>query len=207
MKTLIIPVALLMCIQITHAQFSLGIEAGANFSVVKFSGLDEADPEFAFGMNAGIAPRYSFDDHISVLADISYSMKGYRLAYALDDDVSLNYRNTYLTLTPQLAYRITEFLGISAGPFLGIKLYEGTRLLDNDWVNTGDLELIESTDYGFMVALRAFLDRFYLKVAYEHGLQDIGNVSYTDIDGNSMDVKTYTRNIQVGLGYLIGFDK
>jgi hypothetical protein len=205
MHKYIIPLALLLYSSFVSAQFSLGIEAGANMSVVKFTDLDEADPEFLLGFNAGIAPRYSFAEAMSVLADIGYSTKGHKLAYALNNDVSLKNKYTYLTLAPQFAFRFLDFIEVSAGPYLGIKIYEGNKLPDRDWVNTSDLDLISSTDFGVIMAARVFLDRFYLKLAYEHGLQDIGNVDYTDLNGNPIDIKTYTRNFQIGAGYLIGF--
>lgn len=205
MYKFIIPFALLFCSSFLSAQFSLGVEAGVNFSSVKFTGLDEANPEFLTGFNAGVAPRYTFTEAMSVLADIRYSTKGNKLAYALNEDVSLKNKYSYLTFAPQFAFRLIDFIEISTGPYLGIKVYEGTKLPDRDWVDSGDLDLINSTDVGLIVASRVFLDRFYLKLAYEHGFQDIGNVDYTDINGNPLDNKTFTRNFQIGAGYLIGF--
>jgi len=205
MRKYIIPFALLLCSSFVSAQFSLGIEAGANMSVAMFTGLDEASPEFLPGFNAAVAPRYSFAETMSVLADIGYSTKGHTLAYALSDDVDQKNKYTYLNLAPQFAFRFVDLIEISAGPYLGFKIYEGTRLPDRDWVNTGDLDLFNSTDFGVIMAARVFLDRFYLKLAYEHGLQDIGNVDYTDLNGNPIDNKTLTRNFQIGAGYLIGF--
>ena len=188
------------------AQFSVGVEAGANISTVQFTNLDEADPGFLPGAYVDVAPRYTINEKMSTLVDVQYTTKGHKNSNT-SGGIEVKKKYTYLSFSPQFEYLLGNVIGLSAGPYFAIKLYEGTKYPDQDWINTSELDLVSSTDLGVSIAVRAFLNRFYLKAAYEHGLADIGNVAFTDANGQTIDNKTRTRNIQLGVGYLIGFGK
>jgi len=133
-----------------------------------------------------------------------YSTKGYQTDFGAQGNFKTRY--TYLTVTPQFEYIISNVVGISAGPFIGFKLYEGVKDSSGEWVSTASQENIKSTDMGLTGAVRVYFKGAYLKIAYDHGLTNISNIAYTDSNGQSIDSKSLTRNFQVGIGYMIDFD-
>ena len=97
-----------------------------------------------------------------------------------------------MVLAPQLKYKLNETLAIGAGIYAGVKLK-----------NTQSFKVIKDFDYGVLASVRVSFKPFYLKLAYEHGLQDILNIQWTDASGQPIDSKMSNRNFQIGVGYLI----
>jgi hypothetical protein len=196
----------LSSLQPLWAQFSLGLEGGLNWSTVQYSGISGVDSKYSPGFWAGVSPRYSFDETISIITDINYSQIGHQIENEPDIENS-RFRDTYWQVSPQLEYKIFDFLGVAAGFYAGFKIDEEQKMPGEDWLSTKEFDLIKNEDYGLLLAVRSYYKGFFLKLAYEHGLQNINNVVITDENGQLIDAKTFNRNIQVGVGYLIPIEK
>ena len=190
--------------QFAYSQFSLGVEAGANFANVKFEGLDGLETKSITQWFSGISPKYTLGEQISILADVNYSRIGFQ--NDLQGATGAKFRCTYLVFAPQIAYKVANSLGVNAGFYTGFKIDEEEKIASGEWFSSDDFETIKSGDFGMLIGIRAFYKKAYLKLAYLHGLQNITNLAYTDNNGELIDVEISNRNLQLGIGYLIGFE-
>ena len=201
LRTLFLFITMSM-VQFVYSQFSIGIEGGMNLSNIKHTGFESGEIDYKPSINyfAGISAKYSFNSKISLNSDFNYSVKGFRKNRT---------KYTYLVFTPQAEYRINKFIGAGFGFYAGLKLDEEYKNRSNQWVSTKEQELIKSSDYGLIASVKVYYNNFFIKIAYEYGLNNIENEIYYafSLQKDTLDIKKYNRNIQIGIGYLIDFNK
>ncbi len=112
-----------------------------------------------------------------------------------------------MDVLPKVEYHVLKFLAIGLGCNIGIRLDEKLKIGDDAWRSTKDFDSIKSSDFGIVGSVRGTFRNFFIIVAYNHGLQNIVNVNYTDEIGQPIDVSQYNRNLQIGVGYFIELKK
>jgi outer membrane protein with beta-barrel domain len=186
-----------------HAQVEVWGFAGANISKANFSDSIIMNEKYEANFSAGISLRKAGEGRISFLTDLAFAPKGYSYSYSIPFEQKIRLRYFYLDLAPQLQYRLTNVLSISAGPYGSLKLKERINAGDG-WKKPLSVvgEFRDDTDFGFIAVARASLGQFTLALSYLHGLQNVSDINFTDENGVPIG-KTYERNraVQLTLGY------
>lgn len=193
--------------QITYGQFSVGTSGGLNLSGASFSELPSFyDPESKLNYYIGITPKQQITPKFAVLADFEYSVKGWeqdRPSYAPSPGfVNEKYQYTYLDINPEVEYKFFGKIGIGVGAYFGYLLDEKLKVGESDWQNIDDL--IQKTDLGLTASVRAYFNKIYAIVSYNHGLKDVTNLSFSNIDGLSISREQRNKSLQIGIGYVFG---
>lgn len=204
MKNLFLILSLsFFCSPLAYSQFSLGISGGLNLSHSPFNDMVVFNTGYRSAYFLGVTPKYHLNSHLAILSDIEYSVKGFE---SKGNNIQLDSesRYTYLDFSPEITYHLADFLSLGMGGYIGFKLDEEQRIAGGEWSSTKDLEFIKSTDFGLVGSIRGNLHNFFLVMSYQHGLQDISNLQYTDPNGEPLTSgKQRNRNIQLGIGYFI----
>ncbi len=184
-----------------QAQFDVGLEAGitlANVDIQSQLGID--NNQTAQYYYAGLSPRYAFGPKVSVIAGVAYVAKGYRIdnGPAFGDS---KFRYFYIDFSAEIEYKIHKTVGIGLGLYDGFKVGEAQKFGGDDWIDTKDFKSIENSDFGLIGALRVYYKKFYLNIRYALGLKDINNITYTDDNGQPIEVELRNRHFQIGIGY------
>ena len=198
-------VFVLLFSQFANAQFSIGIEGGISLSNVRSEGIEEFDNKPIANYFFGLAPQYSVNDKMSIKYNVLYSVKGYQVENGGGIGNS-KFRYIYLVLSPQFEYRLHRLFGVSIGPYSGLKLEEEQKMPGSDWSSTKEFDIIKSTDYGIALSVNTYYNNLYFKLAYDFGVQDIVNITFTDNNGQPIEVENFTRSFQIGIGYLLSFN-
>ena len=184
-----------------QAQFSLGVSGGINLSNSTYSEVLEIDTKTALNYFMGISPRYNFTSRFALLVDLEYSEKGFRL----DDSMILGEAESqyvYFDIAPEIEYGLTNFLTLGAGFYAGFKLKEDLNVSQGAPPLLEQLELVKKSDFGILGSVRVDLKYFFLKFSYQHGIENITKLVFTDDSGQPInDAKQQNRNFQIGLGY------
>ena len=189
---------------LTHGifgQFSLGMAAGINLADVKYTNIEGIDPMTVVYPFGGIVAGYSRSSKLSLVADLQFSQKGYRLEHDEPiDDTKLRY--SYIDIIPQVEYRLIEPLSVAVGFNIGFNIGEAQKIGDGDWIDLEKYDVVTSTDFGLAATVKGYIKDLFLFVRYNHGLKNVLNFTYTDINGQAIpDVKQNHSNIQIGAGY------
>jgi hypothetical protein len=116
------------------------------------------------------------------------------------DKVKLRY--SYIDIIPQVEYRFFEPLSIAVGFNIGFNIGEAQKIGDGDWIDLEEFDVVTSTDLGLAATVKGHIKDFFLYVRYNHGLKNVLNFSYTDINGQSIpDTKEKLSHLQIGVGY------
>ena len=204
MKKLFI-LLLLTATKLASLQAQVGVWgfAGANISNVHFPDSAGIDEKYESNFSAGFSFRKTGEGRISYLADLAFAPKGYSYSVSVPYEQKVRFRYFYLDLAPQLQYRLTNVLSISAGPYGSLKLKERINAGDG-WKKPLSLvgEFRDDTDFGFIASARAGFGQFTFALSYLHGLQNVSDINFTDENGVPI-VKAYERNraVQLTLGY------
>ena len=184
------------------AQFELNISTGLNNSNVKFENLENVITDGKWDFFIGIGPSFRLTDKIRIQIDAQYSLKGYEEEHVN----TLSTRFAYLDLIPEMEYEVLDFLALSLGVNYGISLNQQSKLGNDDW---GDIpvEIVKSTDFGVVGALKLKYNKLFGFVRYNVGLKNVTDLSFTSRNGDVIDdVKQMNRNLQLGIGYQLGFN-
>ena len=207
-RTLLIVILALFGFNQINAQLSLGASGGLNFSNVKLEikneGFDALDIKCVQNYFFGIIPKYNFNPKLSVSTDIQYSLKGYMMDGSFNDT---QFKHVYIDLIPKAEYQILKWLALGLGLNIGFLVDEKIKYGDDDWHSTKDFGTIKSSDFGIVGSVRGSFKNFFIIVSYDYGLTNIVDISYTDANGQPLDVRQYNRNLQIGLGYFFEFKK
>ncbi len=198
----------LLCPFLTFAQFSLGLQAGVNFSNINISepesfteNLDE-DYQFKAGFDIGITTALQIKEGFRLSSAVLYSRKGATTDQSENFQILASETDLHYLVVPLVGeFQIVRPVWLSGGVEAGY-LLEAKAKSEDQTTDVGDLW----TDGDF--ALRAGLawqvsDRLQLRFDYRHGLANIGSkVVYTDVNGEPLEQATTTnRTIALSLGY------
>jgi len=187
--------------QIANAQFALGVDGGLNISNGKFVGFDiQSNTQAGFYLN--LSPCFAIGEKFSFLADVSLCDKGFELTTSTITAPS-RVKLLYLSLSPKIEYKIVMPIGIAVGVYSGLKFLEAQKLPGGMWQGTTRFGIYKSLDYGIAASLNITLSQFQIRVTNEFGVNDIGNVTYTDFNGQPLgELSVFNRSFKIGLGYI-----
>lgn len=202
MKKTLLLCALLTCAlsQSVLGQASLSVSSGINYSTCAFTEVTDIMPSSRLGYFFGIAPAYRINKRVQFLVDVQYSMKGYEIG-PRDNQASLAFRFAYIDIIPEVDYRVLDFLSLGIGVNYGFKTQEQVKGGNGDWIDPPIFDLIKSRDWGMTGKIKVHHKNLFGFVRYNLGLKNITEVSYTDVNGEPLDVKQRNRNLQIGIGY------
>ena len=191
----------------TLGQVNLDLAAGINLSKTEFKNFEGTSPESRLGYFIEIAPNYQLNEKVSLLMNFQYSEKGYKTRNTTNQDL-LKFKHSYIDFMPEVEYNVLDYLAFGFGMYYGIKLNEQFKFEDGEWTDVGDVEFISSTDFGLTGKVKVNYKNIFWYVRYSLGLNDISNVVFTDVNGQSIDdAKQLNRNLQIGMGYSLDLSK
>jgi len=191
----------------TLGQVNLDLAAGINLSKTEFKNFEGPSPESRLGYFIEIAPNYQLNEKVSLLMNFQYSEKGYKTRNTTNQDL-LKFKHSYIDFMPEVEYNVLDYLAFGFGMYYGIKLNEQFKFEDGEWTDVGDVEFISSTDFGLTGKVKVNYKNIFWYVRYSLGLNDISNVVFTDVNGQSIDdAKQLNRNLQIGMGYSLDLSK
>lgn len=194
-----------MVLSISHffvsGQITMGITTGLNFSKSEFrSSVVDLKINSTTNYFIGLSPSISLGGILALTTDVLYSRRGYE--FAPFGAASAKSRYHFIDVVPYLEFGIFGPLAVTAGVHLGLKIDEEKRIGDSDWIDTGNLEEINKSDFGFNLGAKVRLGSLAVFVRYNQGLVDVLDTVFTDADGDNIDdVKQYLHFWQLGVSF------
>lgn len=197
--------AMLLCILLftskSHAQFSLGIEAGGSLANWHYSNDDFETKShlFAFG---GIQGNHNLSEKSSIQLSVQYGSRGTRIDSQLPNFGDSYYRSDGISIMPAFSYQVRKFK-FNIGPYMSFVTGQYTKFGPNDWTSIS-FDLFNDTTHGVHAGAVLGLGRFYAMTQYLFGLSPNSELEATDPSGEPIGkIKAFNRTLQVGVGYNI----
>lgn len=200
MSKIIAAAILLLFMQYSFAQVSLGPKAGINLANVK--GIGSENNQARVGFYAGVWTRIPLEANLGIQPELLYSVKGYKSPasqYATEATVSFNYINLPLLLT----YTASKNLTVLLGPELGFLTSANSKY---DSRQSDLYQIFRHFDLGADVGTAYTIkEGFGIDIRYNYGFNDLANVVYTDANGTiiSHGKAGANRVFQAGIYYTL----
>lgn len=199
MKTKLLFAALLMCAQITFAQFYVGVHAGANVSTLQPQNIPlipylsyKATPN----VNTGLSAKYEWNRYFYLFGDLTYSGKGAAVT-AIDpitDYDRVRLHNLEASIMPAL--HVLPFLNLEVGGYFSYLLAGHHRQPNGNLIKV--TEQYQPIDYGYSFGLSFERNGVHLGLRYQQGLKE-----WTDWAAN----RVRNQNFQFWVAYLYPCNK
>lgn len=176
----------------SNAQFQFGVKAGANFS--SLSGSDVQDAKSLVGLNAGVFAKLPVAHSISIQPELLYSGQGAKFDNGTFTETQhVNYFNIPVLLKYQ---NFTGFF-LETGPQIGFLLSANDKI---SGTSTDDKAYFKSSDFSwvFGVGYKVPTTRLSIDARYALG---ISNIEDTDKTGNTGKIRN--GQFQIGLMYAL----
>lgn len=169
--------AVLFVAQVSFAQFSIGLKAGAN--ITKVDGKSFSD-EFQYGYHAGAYLSIPVGGRFSIQPELLYNQIKtrtgtefrdiYQPAFDGNTDVTLN----YISIPVLLNYKLASIFSLQAGPQFGILRDRNKNLLENG------REAFDKGDLSMLGGAQISLGKIKLQGRYFVGLNNINDIDNQD---------------------------
>jgi hypothetical protein len=233
MKKIVLLIAILYLVYALQAQVSIGLTAGANIGTFKqdlnyddlFDGSYENDISPVAGLIFGIPVDITLGGKIDLLITPSYYQKGARAKSLMESPEyfrsDTKSRIRYLECPVQLKFYIIKkkinvygLFGPSFGLGLGARSkyeiwleYDGEEVREeyDEKYSAGELKDSGVNQFDFSLTLGAGISKklgsgdLYFQTSYVYGLTNMIDEEV----GIDLDIKQYTRGINIMAGYLI----
>jgi hypothetical protein len=169
--------AVLFFAQVSFAQFSLGVKAGAN--ITKVDGRSFKD-EFRYGyhlggfVTIGLGGRFSIQPEVLLNQYNTRTDSSFRNIYQNALSGSNNIKLGYLSIPVLLNYKLGSLLSLQAGPQFGILLDRNKNLLQNG------KEAFDKGDFSMLGGAQLGLGKIKLSGRYFVGLNNINDIDNQD---------------------------
>lgn len=194
-KNLVFIPFLLFFIHTAFAQHQIGVDAGLNYLTFKSTYFHKstslANPYVNFSF------QECLNSKLLILLDVSIGVKGAETTYFEEKT-----RYGAIGIAPQIGYQFHKNMNLTLGGYYSRIVVQELKRRDQDWVNVSSFGIMKNNDIGCLSSFRVDFKNIYMKLAYQHGLVNLNNVVFTDVNGDIIGVEKYSRNIQVGIGYL-----
>ncbi|HMO38037.1 MAG TPA: porin family protein [Saprospiraceae bacterium] len=209
-KFLFAALILTVCYSIANAQLVLGVKAGAglsNIALVKVNipaHLNVEDYDYCFSFQGGISAAKAISEKLSVVGELLYEVKGTNFP---SSDISPKTRLSlhYLSIPILANYELFRSFQIELGPQISYRLAANIENLPNSAPFTAEDIYNVKWDLGLSAGGRYYpCSNLYLGVRYTHGLLDVSDLKFTDMNGLptlDMRVKQLNRVFHLTLGY------
>jgi hypothetical protein len=204
-KIFLTGMALLCVLPYASAQNKLGIKAGANFARVENIYLNGSPTRQSIGFNAGLITQFGLGSGFVLRPELLYSQKGYK--YTAPENMAATMHFHYITLPLLAGFYPFKGFTILAGPEFGYMARANARYDDanhNLSKNFNNFEM--AVDFGLSYHLKNGLG---LEVRYNHGFENLTEVSLTNQQGNITGHKKQGSNrlFQAGIIYIFPDNK
>lgn len=169
--------ALLLLANVSFAQFSLGVKAGANMT--KIDGRSFSD-EYRYGYHLGgfltipIGGRFAIQPEVLYNQLQSRTGNEFRDIYQPAFDGNTNVKLNYLSIPVLVNYKLASFLSLQAGPQFG-------RLIDrNQNLMTNGREAFDKGDFSMLGGAQLSLLKLRVSGRYVVGLNNINDIDNQD---------------------------
>ncbi|MEI6948322.1 porin family protein [Paraflavisolibacter sp. H34] len=190
-------VALLLLAQVSQAQLSLGLKAGANLTKIDGKAFNE---EFKWGYLVGGFARLKLGEKLGIQPEVLFLQSKLKTDTAFtsvyqnaatdarNKDINLN----YLAIPVLLDYKIGgDFLSLQAGPQFGILLDQ-----NKDLVNNGQ-EAFKTGDFSLLGGAQIKISRIVASARYVIGLNDKRDLNYNTVSDKT---KWKSQGLQLAVG-------
>jgi len=180
------------------SKFSIAVEAGGNYGVVSpISSF--TSPKYLLGYDFSIVPKYQITPKISGSLRIQGSKKGFST-----EPFWIAYRVDYLTVNPQIDFRLFNFIEISGGGYLSNRLGHSTKYVQTEeWRSDGGID-ISQNDFGFTIQTKIYLSKMYLYGSFAKGYKEMSVCGLVDTGSNdcTSPPNEFFRSFHFGIGYV-----
>lgn len=187
------------------AQFTVGVEAGGNYSYWQPKGEGTLKTEGKYGYYIATSPGYKFNNLITGVLNLEYSNRGIvfsELGNLNGEPIQQNITENYARISPQIHLSPIKNLVLILGPEFGFSVNEFSSSRGFSHVKS-EIKFLNDLDLGAVIGTRIFIKNFFITAKYFHGFNDVSNLDFTDEYGNLIKEHQKNRNIQVGIGYRI----
>ncbi len=155
----------------------------------------------------GLSTKYQISERFNFWSDLEYAQKGYKVSVSSIPE-ALEFRFRFLDIQPYITYNLFNKVNLGLGVFIGYNFSEKTRFGTDLWENSTNKEAVKNEDFGLLANAQIQLGVIMIKIEYNMGLLDVGNLVLTDINGNVIGgADQKTRTIQLGFSYLFDLSK
>lgn len=202
MKTIIHLVFLVLLCQVgAHAQFSINISAGLNYSNLNLGFTNKIDNSTSgFGYYGSITPSFRFNKSLAVGLEIQQSMDRYNYNGFFHNASIFHFGR----LIPQVNLKMIPSLGIIFGGNIGYKLIDLERINTTPFPTQVLNDMNNKYDFAAIFGVEYDIQKWYVNLRYVYGFQDLYNVATTgEVGAFFVASGVRTRIVQLGLGYRI----
>lgn len=176
----------------SNAQFQFGVKAGANFSTL--SGSDVQDAKSLVGLNAGVFAKLPIAHSLSIQPELLYSGQGAKFDNGtFTETQTVNYFNIPVLLK---YHNFTGFF-LETGPQFGFLLSANDKISGN---SASDKAYFKSSDFSWVFGVGYKIPTTQLSIDARYAL-GISNIEDTDKTGNTG--KIHNGQFQIGLMYAL----
>ena len=189
-----------LLIQITNSQISVGVQGGINLATQKFSKELIINGELTLNQYYffGASIKSKETEKISLILNMQYSQKGYKISSQLGDS---EFRGSYLDLLPEIECMVAKNFAASIGAYAGLLIKEEFALNQGKFKKP-IIEITEKVDFGVHAALKYYIKDFYILGRYEFGIAKVTDLPFTDGTGSILENSNQrNRVLQLGVGF------
>lgn len=176
----------------TNAQFQFGVKAGANFS--SLNGSDVQDAKGLVGFNAGVYAKLPIAHSFFVQPELLYSGQGAKFD---DGTVTTTQHVNYFNVPVLLKYQNFTGFFLETGPQLGFLLSANQKA---SGVSLDDKSLFKSSDFSWVFGVGYKIPTTHLAIDARYAL-GISNIE--DTDKTQGTGKIHNGQFQIGLMYTL----
>jgi len=211
MNKFIVAIALIASMGAMNAQgVKFGVTAGLNASTVSVSDADGSDIGYKPGFQVGVVADIGITSNFSIIPELSFSQKGFKVSESDDESFELNVGLNYLALPVNAAYKfdlgMSQKIILFAGPYLGYGLSTSVKAkaagvsvdldeYDLDVKFGSGEEDIKPIDFGVNIGAGYQFEKIFFKLQYNLGLNNLGQY-----EEDNISIKN--GNVAVSVGYL-----
>ena len=195
-KLFIIVLLVSTCTLTSFAQVSFGVKGGVNSAKTIYNKLplgftSNNEPSWKSGLQIGIFGQFKLNEKLSLIPELQFIQRGYRVTYAATN-YSSSVEINYLELPIFLSYRIKS-VGIDFGPNISYQLSSSLK------------KAYENFDFGLEGGLRIYLNKkIFMTARYYYGMMTVSEITFFNSAGGiSGNVTEQNRSFQISLGYKI----
>jgi hypothetical protein len=176
----------------TNAQFQFGVKAGANFSTL--SGSDVQDAKALVGVNAGVYAKLPIAHSLFIQPELVYSGQGAKFD---DGTATATQHVNYFNVPVLLKYQNFTGFFLETGPQLGLLL---SAKVKESGVSVDDKNSWKSSDFSwvFGVGYKIPTTQLAIDARYALGISNIEDTDHTQGTG-----KVRNGQFQIGLMYTL----
>ena len=184
-------------------QFQFGLGGGLSTATIKHVGVDQ-NPMYRTGVTFSFPIAYQITPKVTVALIPGFSQKGLSFKETNGDNI-LQLKINYIQLIPEIRYSFFNQFYAGLGMYYGRKERERSKPGADNWINLGMFGVVEDHDIGLTPSISYRIGSVYLSLRYLHGLSNVLNVEFTDMEGDLIpDTKTFNRSFELAAFYVFG---